>query len=118
MTTFTEGLHPCESLVSEANGERSREAVIIAGNVTPCMVLGRVTASGDYVTLTPAASDGSEAADGISYGAYDGSSADVSGVAFVRDCEHAADIVDFGSANTAQIATATTQLAALGIILR
>lgn len=118
MTTLTEGLHPCESLVSEANGERSRASVIIAGAVTACMVVGRVTSTGKYVPLAPAASDGSENAAGISYGHYDGSSADVDGVLFVRDCEHNAAIVDFGSATAPQIATATTQLEALGIILR
>ena len=118
MTTLNEGLHPCESLVSEANGERSREAVSIAGTVTACMVLGIVTATGAYVPLAPAASDGSQNAAGIAYGHYDGSVAPVPGVAFVRDCEHAADIVDFGAATAPQIAAATTQLADLGIILR
>lgn len=62
---------------------------------------------------------GLNVAAGISYGDYDGTAAAVPGVAFVRDCEFNADIVVWPvGASAAQKATATAQLAALGIILR
>lgn len=225
MTTLTEGLNPAESLVSEAPGERSREAITVAsGNVvTPCQVLGAVqtgtptatagtpfsagggtvgngtltgvsadaramagnwlveivgaagaTAAfrvvrpdgsidgqgnvgtayngtnsinftladgstdwgpnmfvpitveyldGDsvlkYEPLDTSATDGSQVAAGISYGSYDATSADVRGVAFVRDCEHNADIVKWPTGISADNKQrAINQLAALGIILR
>lgn len=121
MTTITEGIHSAESLVSEASGERSREVVtFLTGNTTKaCEVLGKVTASSKYVPFDQDASDGSEAAAGIAFAAVDASSADADGVAFVRDCEHNADIVIWPSDATAgEIATATAELAALGIILR
>lgn len=224
MTTLTEGVHPNESLVSEASGERSRAAITVVSGavVTACMVLGAVetgtptaaagtpfatagttvgngtvsavsadagapagtyqveitgtggTAAfkvikpdgtvdgvgavgtayngtrsinvtvadgaedwkpGDIIPITVEyqdgesvlkyepydqdGTDGSEVAAGIAYGDYDGTSADVPGVAYVRDCEHNADIVVWPSDITAdEKAVAIAQLADRGIILR
>lgn len=218
MTTLTEALHPNESFVSEAAGERSREAITVASglNVTACMVLGAAygaataaakaggnTGNGTFTidATTPtlagakpgvyrlrciaiasnngtfrledpdgivlgdtvmaagagavsehikgALADGStdfavgdgfditvpatrtfgplnlssvvgyNIAAGIAYGDYNGTDAAVRGVAYVRDCEHNADLVKWPSGiNDTQKALATSQLAALGIILR
>ena len=54
MVTLTEGIHPAESFVSEASGERSRASIVVADGavVTPCMVLGAVE------TGTPTATAG------------------------------------------------------------
>lgn len=72
-----------------------------------------------YEALDTAATDGSQIAAGISYGTYDAASADATGVAYVRACEHNADIVVWPAGITAnQKAVATAQLAALGISLR
>ena len=53
MTTLTEGLNRGEYLMSEANGTRSRDAVIVtvAGGVAlpSGTVLGKITASGKYI---------------------------------------------------------------------
>lgn len=69
-----------------------------------------------YEPLDVAGTDGSQIAAAISYGDY---AASGRGVAFVRDCEHNADIVKWPSGITAdQKALAITQLAAQGIILR
>lgn len=67
MTTFTETAHPMEGLTSEANGFRSRDAITIAESQTivPGAVLGKVTATGQYVVYDPAATDGSETAAAI-----------------------------------------------------
>lgn len=223
MTTLTEGVHPVESLVSEAPGDRSREAITVVSGavVTACMVLGAVetgtptatagtpfsagggtvgngtvsavsadagamagtwqveivgaagataafkvvkpdgtvdgegavgTAYNGTINVTVAdgstdwgpnhiipievsyqdgesalkyepydqdGTDGSEIAAGIAYGDYDATDADTPGVAFVRDCEHNADIVVWPSDITAdEKAVAIAQLAARGIILR
>ena len=41
MPVFNEPIRPCESLVSEAAGERSREAITVGATaITACMVLG------------------------------------------------------------------------------
>lgn len=223
MTTLTEGVHPAESLISEANGDRSRAAITVADGsvVTACMVLGAVetgvptatagtpvsttngtvgngtlsaivaaagamagiwhieitgtdTNAGEFlvrrpdgtvdgtgtvaveydegVTFTLAdgandwlagdvipftveyqdgesalkyepydqdGTDGSEVAAGIAYGDYDGTDADVPGVAWVRDCVHNADIVVWPTDITAdEKAVAIQQMEARGIILR
>lgn len=224
MTTLTESIHPTESLISEAAGERSRAAITIksgsvvtAGMVlgavetgTPTMTVGtpvsgtgatvgngtisaatadagcmagdwllRCTATGatgkfavfrpdgtldgiltigsayngtrsinitvadgandwlvddmipinvayldgesalQYVPYNEDGTDGSQIAAGIAYGDYDATSAAVPGVAWVRDCEHNADIVVWNATITAdEKAKAITQLKALGIILR
>lgn len=225
MTTLTEQVHPTESLVSEANGERSRAAITVADEavIKACQVLGAVEtgtptatagapfsagggtvgngavsavsadagamagnwlveivgaagataafkvirpdgsvdgqgnvgtayngtrsinftiadgstdygpnmfvpitvayADGDssktYEPLDLAGTDGSQIAAAISYGRYDATDGPVPGVAFVRDCEHNADIVVWPTGITAdQKAIAIGQLAAVGIILR
>ena len=61
-------------LVSEANGHRSREQVILAdGDLAVGTILGEITASpGEYVQVDPAAGDGSEVAAAILFDAVDG----------------------------------------------
>lgn len=66
MTTLTESLHPTESLVSEASGERSRAAILIgAVAVTACMVLGAVqTGVGTATAGTPVSGVGGTVGNG------------------------------------------------------
>lgn len=68
----TEGVHPAEFILSEANGYRSREMVELAEgeDLEAGTVLGQVTASGEYVQWNPDADpeDGSETAVAILYG--------------------------------------------------
>lgn len=121
MVTLTETTHANEGLISEANNERSREAVtVISGEDLGSMaVIGVITASGKVTELAPAAGDGSEAAAGVMYDAVDASSADAPGVIYARDCELSADLIAWPSGITApQQAAATAELKALGIILR
>lgn len=224
MTTLTESVHPTETLISEAPGSRSREAITIKSGevVTAGMVLGAVqigtptltvgtpvsgtgatvgngtisaatadagamagtwnlicTATGatgkfrvmrpngtldgiltigtpyngtrsinitvadgandwliddiipievayldgdsviQYTKYNEDGTDGSQIAAGIAYGDYDATSAAVRGVAWVRDCEHNADIVVWPATITAdEKAKAISQLAAIGIVLR
>jgi hypothetical protein len=78
MTTLTENNRNLEFLVSENNGDFSREAVtLISGqNLKACTVLGRITASGKFTILAPAAADGSQNAAAILLYATDASGGD------------------------------------------
>ena len=96
MPELQEGRYAGEFVVSEGNGKISRETItVLSGqNLEAGAVLGKVTASGKYKALDPAAVDGSEAAAGILYDAVDASAADAEGVAIVRLAEvNAAELV-------------------------
>jgi len=65
MTVLTEGRHPGEFLMTEANGQRSRDSITIAsgaGIIAPGTVLGKITASGKYLASAAGATDGSQTA--------------------------------------------------------
>jgi predicted small secreted protein len=89
MPELQEGRYAGEFVVSEGNGKISRETITVLSGETleAGAVLGKVTASGKYKVLDPAAVDGSEAAAGILYDAVDASAADAEGVAIVRLAE-------------------------------
>ncbi|ORE90538.1 hypothetical protein ATO13_22571 [Stappia sp. 22II-S9-Z10] len=109
-------------LVSEANGFRSREQVLIAsgsGVLMPGAVLGRVTASGKYAPLDPDAETGEEDAVAILYEGCDATDADVRRAITARDSEVVAELLVFADGTTDPEKTAAlAQLAALGIIAR
>jgi hypothetical protein len=93
--------------------------VLSGQNLQAGAVLGKVTASGKYKVLAPAAVDGSEAAAGILYDAVDASSADSEAVAIVRLAEvNAAELVWPAGITGGQKTTALGQLVALTIIAR
>jgi hypothetical protein len=72
-----------------------------------------------YAEYNPAGTNGSQIAVAVLYDAVNASSADTKGVAWVRDCEHNADIVVWKSgATSAQKTKGTADLARQGIILR
>lgn len=121
MAILTEGIHNNEGLISQANGERSRELVTVkSGQKFGAMtVLGQITTGGKYVQCDPAATDGSEVAVAVSYAAVDATDADTPAVVYARDCELNAKIVQWKTGLSAgAIATATAELAVKGIILR
>ena len=120
MPELQEGRYAGEFVVSEGNGKISRETItVLSGeNLAAAAILGKVTASGKYKVLDPAAVDGSEAAAGILYDAVDASAADAAGVAIVRLAEvNAAELVWPGISGGEQ-ATALGELAAHNIIAR
>lgn len=120
MSSKTENPRTGDFLLSEANGTYSRENVILdAGALDAGTVLGKLTASGKYVVLAPAAADGSEDASGILWARADASTADAAIVVIARDAEVKADALIWPAGiTTEQKATAITQLNALGIVLR
>lgn len=112
---LTESLHAGEFIVSEANGTRSREEIIIAAAASALpagQVLGKITASGKYVAYSNAASDGTQVAAGILYDAVPDSASDQSAVLIARDAE-----VD-ESLLTGLDADGKADLRALGIVFR
>ena len=110
-------------LLSEANGTYSREnAVLSSGNnLQAGTVLGKLTATGEYTALDPAADpeDGSEAAAGVLWASTDATDADAAVVVICRDAEVKADALIWpeGIATNDKNA-AIAQLVALGIVLR
>jgi hypothetical protein len=115
MTTFTEGLHTAEFLLSEGNGSISREQVTLAAaaaELAPGTLLGKITASGKYVAYSNAASDGSEVAAGVLYAKAPDSAADQKIVIIARQAEVAS------YALIGLDAPARADLAAIGIIVR
>ena len=123
MAVLTEGPHPGSFLIWEAFRDYTRETVTLAsgaGNLAPGTVLGRITTGGKFTTLAPAASNGSQNAAGILWGPADATDADAAGVVLVRGpaLVNRHEIVWPEAATEGQIATATTALAGLGILLR
>jgi len=123
MTTLTEGKHAGGFLVWEVLRDYTRETVTLvsgAGKIAPGTVLGRITTGGKYTILTPGASNGSQNAAGILWGPVDATDADAPGVVILRGpvIVNRHEIIWPEGATEAQISTATTALAALGIILR
>jgi hypothetical protein len=123
MTTLTEGKHAGGFLVWEVLRDYTRETVTIAsgaGKLAPGTVLGKITTGGKYTVLTPGASNGSQNAAGILWAGVDATEADAPGVVILRGpaIVNRHEIIWPEGATEAQITTATTALAALGIILR
>jgi hypothetical protein len=123
MAMLTEGPHPGGFLIWEVLRDYTRETVTLAsgaGKLAPGTVLGKVTTGGKYTVLTPAATNGSQAAAGILWDKTDATDADASGVVLVRGpaIANRHELVWPEAATEAQITAATTALAALGVVLR
>jgi len=123
MTVLIEGLHPGAFLMSEANGQRSREDIIIesgAGIIAPGTVLGKVTASGKYIASAVGASDGSETPAAINIYGGDASASDAAVSAIVRDAEVNGHCLVYHADRDqpAEKDAANAALGALGIIVR
>lgn len=123
MASLTETNRLCDLLVGESDihNQYSRDKVTIAtpSNVVMGEVMGKITASGSYVPIDFAASDGSEVAVGIVIDDYDATAADVEGVVLSRDAVVRESALVWPSGATgAQIAGALAELDAKGIIAR
>ena len=123
MITLTEDKHTGGFLIWEVLRDYTRETVTLAsgaGKLAPGTVLGRITTGGKYTVLTPGATNGSQNAAGILWADVDATEVDAPGVVILRGpaIANRHEIVWPEAATEAQITTATTALAALGIILR
>jgi hypothetical protein len=111
--TVTMGARDGEFLLSEANGERSREQVTLAITAVALpagQLLGVV--GGNYVPYDPVGVDGSETVAAILYASKPVSAATQPAAVVVRDAEVTGSLV------VGLDAGATTELAALGIVVR
>lgn len=122
MPTLTEGAYAQGFIISEGNGTISRENVtLISGqNLKAGAVLGKITASGKYTAVAPAASDGSQTAVAILLSDTDASGGDKVCSILARYAEVNRAELGFGALDAGQQTTAIGQLAAaaIGIIVR
>lgn len=125
MTTLTEGAHNQEALMTENVSDFAREQVtLISGqNLKPNTILGKITASGKYTILAPAAGDGSQTAAGVLLHTTDASGGDkrtaiIKGGPGVSVELNGALVVWPVGITAPQKATAITQLEAVGIKIR
>lgn len=119
MTTLTQGYNVGEWLLSEAEGQRSRDAatVTIAGAVAlpSGTVLGKVTATSKLVKYNDAAVDGSQAAVAILLTPLPGVNGDYKATVFNTDAEVIGAMLNGG---TGVDANGKADLLALGIKVR
>lgn len=123
MPTYTEGRHPGEFLLSEANFHRSRDNIVVAsgaGVLAAGTILAKVTASGKYVPAAATGSDGTQTAVAVLLRGVDATSADVPVAAITRDAEVKGPVLVYGTTlnDDTKKGAARTQLAAVGIISR
>ncbi len=127
MDPLIQGLRPtAHYLVSEANGYRSREQIVVAagsGKLDAGTVLGKITAAGptlgQYKPYAPAANDGTQTATAILYEGCDATTLAARRTVTARDAEVHADVLVWAAGVTdPQKTTALTALAALGIAAR
>lgn len=119
MTTFTQGIQTGEWIVSEANGNRSRDVVTatVAGAVAlpSGTVLGKITATGKYVKRNAAASDGSQTSAAILYNELPGVNGDYQVMVVNTDAEVTGVLLNGGSGADANT---KAELVALDIKVR
>lgn len=119
MADFTEGRHTGEYLISEANGARSREQGTLASGDLEAGTVLALNGDGDYVQLAPTASDGTETAKAVLYGAVDASESAKPCTVHVRACEvEEAALVWPDDITEGQTSTALNDLIDVGIIPR
>lgn len=117
----TQGMNVGEYLLSEAEGQRSRETRVLAfttGTALPSgTVLGKITASGKLTKYVAANSDGSQTAYAVMLTDVPASQAsgDVPIVTHERDCEVIGAILNGGAGVDA---AGKVSLTAAGIIVR
>jgi len=97
MSVKTETRRVGDFVLSEANGNLSRDAIVIdTGVLVPGTVLAKLTASGKYVALAAEAADpvtGSHVPVAILYGHADATDGDAPAVAYTRLTEVRADML-------------------------
>lgn len=108
-------------LVSESNGYRSKATVTLASgeNLQAGSLVGVITESGKYARYNPSNTDGTETVAGILHQSIDATDGDVKCVVVNRDAEVNAQLLTYSDgADEDAIATANTELDAIGIVVR
>ena len=122
-STFTEGRHNGEFIISEADGHYSRDNVVIAsgsGKLVAGTVLGKLTTGGKYVPSPNSAADGSQTGIAILLNNVDATSADVAAAVISRAAEVNGKTLTYEATvnDGTKQATKNAQLAAVGILVR
>ena len=119
MTVLTQGKQTGEFLLSEANGDRSREVVTVtvAGAVAlpSGQVLGKLSATGKYVAYNNAGAGGAEIAAAVLLNACPGTNGDYKCAVFNTDAEVIGAVLNGGAGVDAN---GKADLLALGIKVR
>lgn len=121
MATYTEPVRALEFLVSEGNGQISRDQIVLvsgAGALKAGRVLGKVTASGKFKAYDNGASDGTEVAAGVLAYDVDATSGDQPAVMFARLAEVKAAGLGWGSNDNTGKTAGLADLAAKLIFAR
>lgn len=114
MTTFTEGFHTGEFVLSDES-TYSYDEVTVTQTGTALLsgtVLAKLTATGKYVAYDDVGADGSETAAGVLYTQLAAATGDILASVLVRHAEVKEDALTGYNAN------AKADLAAVGIIVR
>jgi len=120
-TTLIEGPHAGEFILSEANGQLSREQVTIENgqDLLAGHVLGEVTSSGEFKEYDPGNADGSETAVAVLYDDVDATGGAKSAAIVRRNAEvDGKRLTWFDGASSAQKDTGIAELADNDIIVR
>ena len=121
MASYTEPARPLEFLVTEGNGQISRDQIVLvsgAGALIAGRVLGRITASGKFKAYDNTASDGSEVAAGVLAYNADATSADAPAVMIGRLAEVKAAGLGWGANDGTGVTAGTADLQAKLIFAR
>lgn len=120
MTILTEGPHTADFIISEGRNHYSRDQITVdTGVLVAGTVLGKITATGKFVILAPAAVDGSQNAAGFLIYGCDAVAADQVVAGLTRHAQvNGLKITWPAGITNPQKATATAALAALGIVIR
>jgi hypothetical protein len=119
MPNQTESPRNVAFLISEGNGQISRENIILAAHQQPInagTVLGKITTTGEYTNWDPAGRDGIENA--VAVLLYDANSDTGQAAVIHRLAEVDRAQMDFGAATEAEITQAISDLAVEFIIVR
>jgi hypothetical protein len=123
MPVLTEPRRAGEFILTEANGNISRDTVTIksgSGLVKAGTVLGKLTADSKYVPSPAAGADGSQIGLALNIYAVDATAADVKVAVVARDAEVNRNILSYEASvnDDAKRAAKAAQLAAVGILVR
>lgn len=121
MATYTEPVRPLEFLVSEGNGQISRDQIVVvsgAGVLKAGTVLGKITSGGKFRTYDNSAATGIEVAAGVLAYDVDASAADQPAVMIARLAEVKAGALSWGTNDGTGITAGTADLQAKLIFTR
>ncbi len=120
MAILVDTAHAGDFILSEGPGHYSRDEVIIdTGNLGPATVLAKITATGKFVQLAPAAADGSQNASAVLIFGGDATAADIKRAALTRHAQvNGLKLVWPAGITVPQKTAALVSLTSAGIIVR